>query len=252
MNRLALAVCACVLAADAAGAIVGGAPPADEDLSRPVVSMVGPRNNICTATAIARDLLLTAAHCVHPGTEYRLHYNKANETADSVGVAVIERHPRFDNRVMLATGATADLALVKLERALPPDIGVAALGAAKSPIWPGDRFTVVGAGVSDDHSEGTARIATLVALGPPGDLQIRLVDPATGGMRPGLGACGGDSGSPVFQEGGDGVKQIAVVSWATGPNRTRGCGGITGATPLAPYRQWIEQTAKKLGIDIDY
>jgi secreted trypsin-like serine protease len=40
---------------------------------------------------------------------------------------------------------------------------------------------------------------------------------------------------------------IGVVSWAAGPNKTKGCGGITGATPLSPYRQWIEETVTKWG-----
>ena len=42
------------------------------------------------------------------------------------------------------------------------------------------------------------RAAKLVATGRPGTLQIRLFDPATRGEKPGLGACTGDSGAPVF------------------------------------------------------
>jgi secreted trypsin-like serine protease len=78
-------------------------------------------------------------------------------------------------------------------------------------------------------------------------LQLRLVDAATGGTRPGQGACTGDSGAPVYQETALGLAVIGVVSWSTGPNGDGGCGGLTGVTPLELYRSWIEEQARKLG-----
>jgi V8-like Glu-specific endopeptidase len=42
---------------------------ADEPLARHVVVVTGQRSSACTGTAIARDLVLTAAHCVHAGSE---------------------------------------------------------------------------------------------------------------------------------------------------------------------------------------
>ena len=74
-------------------------------------------------------------------------------------------------------------------------------------------------------------------------MQIRLVDPKTGGTSPGIGACTGDSGAPVFA----GTALIGVVSWSTGPNISAGCGGMTGVTPIALYRGWIVDTARRLG-----
>src|SRR5439155_3128507 len=99
----------------------------------------------------------------------------------------------------------------------------------------------------DGKSGGTLRAATLVATGQPGTLQIRLVDPVTKGERPGLGACTGDSGAPVFRDIAGRLAVIGVVSWSTGPNNSDGCGGLTGVTPLVRYRDWIMQTAAKLG-----
>ena len=55
----------------AAAAMVGGAPPAAPEVARHVVLLVGSRGNSCTGTAIARDLVLTAAHCVLPGADYK-------------------------------------------------------------------------------------------------------------------------------------------------------------------------------------
>ncbi len=52
--------------------MVGGAPPAADGAGRSVVMILGSYGTACTATAIARDLLLTAAHCVQPGADYKL------------------------------------------------------------------------------------------------------------------------------------------------------------------------------------
>ena len=41
---------------------------------------------------------------------------------------------------------------------------------------------------------------------------------------------------------------IGVVSWASGPSNTEGCGGLTGVTPLELYRGWIVETARKMGV----
>ena len=40
---------------------------------------------------------------------------------------------------------------------------------------------------------------------------------------------------------------VGVVSWSTGANNSAGCGGLTGVTPLARYRDWIADTARQLG-----
>jgi secreted trypsin-like serine protease len=109
---------------------------------------------------------------------------------------------------------------------------------------------VAGYGVAshgDGRSGGIVRSATLTVTGKPGGLQIRLTDPATNGRRPGLGACSGDSGAPVFRDIDGMLAVVGVVSWSTGPASSDGCGGITGVTPLTRYRDWIVQQARKLG-----
>src|SRR5437868_2234884 len=71
---LACALLACASSAfiDAyAVAMVGGAKPAGE-AGRAVVLMVGSRGTVCSAVALARDLVLTAGHCVLPGADYKL------------------------------------------------------------------------------------------------------------------------------------------------------------------------------------
>ncbi|MGB8526258.1 MAG: S1 family peptidase, partial [Rhodoplanes sp.] len=39
---------------------------------------------------------------------------------------------------------------------------------------------------------------------------------------------------------------VGVVSWSTGPRLTAGCGGLTGVTPLARYRDWVLEAARRM------
>jgi hypothetical protein len=233
----------------AANAMVGGAPPESGEIARHAVLIVGSRGNSCTGVAIARDLILTVAHCVLPGADYKLVEYDAARRPLLKDVTRIARHPQFDLNTMLAHRATADVALLRLAEPLPAGMAPAALGA-RVPTTVGEPFVVAGFGVTapgDGRTGGTLRFARLVATGRPGSLQLRLVDPATRNERAGLSACTGDSGAPVFEEIGGQRAVIGIVSWSTGPNNSVGCGGLTGVTPLARYRGWIVETARKLG-----
>ena len=61
-----------LLFAAPAHAIVGGAAPATEGVFRSVVTIVGSRGNFCSGTLIAPDLVLSVAHCVGPGADYKI------------------------------------------------------------------------------------------------------------------------------------------------------------------------------------
>ncbi|MGE0565647.1 MAG: trypsin-like serine protease [Pseudolabrys sp.] len=227
-----------------AAAIVGPAPPANGWAARAIVMIVDPRGNLCTGTALTRELVLTAAHCVSRPLAYRV---RVYQTSDSVGVRTIMAHPRFSMAAYSAARATADVALLKLEAPLPDTVVPAVLAPARR-VAVGETLTVAGFGVTAPFTPrglGIPRAAALKVTGQPGSLQIRLVDPKTGDRSAGLGACTGDSGGPAFEAGRAAV--IGIVSWSTGPQSTEGCGGLTGLTPLLNYRPWVIDTAKKLG-----
>jgi secreted trypsin-like serine protease len=244
-----LAVAATLLVAAPADAIVGGGTPSAEGVGRAIVTIVGSRGNFCTGALIAPKLVLTAAHCVQPGAEYKIVEYGPDRQPLLQDVKAIAVHPGFNAQAMLAHRATADVALLQLET---PAKGKtpAALGMPAIPINVGSRFTIAGIGVTvrgDGKSGGTIRVAGLIATGKPGTLQIRLVDPVGQGTRDGLGACTGDSGAPAFEDKPGGPVIVGVVSWSTGPNGAAGCGGLTGVTPLTLYRDWILQTARQWG-----
>ena len=232
-----------------AHAIVGGGAPLAEGIGRSVVTIVGSRGNFCTGAVIAPKLVLTAAHCVQPGADYKIVEYGADRQPSLQDVKTVAVHPGFNMQAMLGHRATADVALLQLSapaRGKTPSV----LGLPNIPIIVGSRFTVAGIGVTvrgDGKSAGTIRVAGLVATGKPGTLQIRLVDPASQGTRDGLGACTGNSGAPVFEDKESGTVIVGVVSWSTGPNGSAGCGGMTGVTPLTLYRDWILQIARQWG-----
>ncbi|MEH2494596.1 secreted trypsin-like serine protease [Bradyrhizobium sp. AZCC 1678] len=232
-----------------AHAIVGGGSPSTEGVAHSVVTIVGSRGNFCTGALIAPKLVLSAAHCVQPGADYKIVEYGADRQPSLQDVKTVAIHPGFNMQAMQAHRATADVALLHLAAA-PKGKTPAALGLPDIPINVGSRFTIAGIGVTvrgDGKSGGTIRLAGLVATGKPGTLQIRLVDPVSQGTREGLGACTGDSGAPVFEDKQGGPLIVGVVSWSTGPNGSAGCGGMTGVTPLTLYRDWIVQTAQKWG-----
>jgi hypothetical protein len=247
MIRIGIGLAWTCLVASPLPAMVGGAPPTSEGAGRAVVMLTGSHGTFCSGVALARDLVLTAAHCVLPGATYKLiEFDTARQPALK-DIAIIARHPEFDVNAVLRHRVTADVALIKL--AAPLKLAPAALAPAGDSVAAGDRFVVAGYGVAvhgDGKTGGTVRAATLVATGQPGTLQIRLADPVTKGERAGLGACTGDSGAPVYRDGGA-LAVIGLVSWSTGPALSDGCGGLTGVTPLARYRAWIVEQAAKMG-----
>jgi secreted trypsin-like serine protease len=229
--------------ATSAWAVTGNAPPAAAWAARPIVMIVDAREDLCTGTALARDLVLTAAHCVHRPVDYTI---KPYQTGVPIAVRSVVRHPRFDYASYAASRATADIALLKLAAPLP-DVVLPATLAAPRRVAAGETLTIAGFGVTlagTARGLGLPRMATLTVTGKPGSLQIRLYDIATRNQRIGLGGCTGDSGAPAFD--GAGPLVIGVVSWSTAPGDEEGCGGLTGVTPLLLYRDWVLETARKL------
>ena len=163
-----------------AEALVGGAEVVrGTGAGRHIVMIISTRGSLCTGTALARDLVLTAGHCAAPAASYRVLL--ADNKPPGLASAASPIHPRYNPKDYASGRVTADVALIKLEQPLPENIVPAALAPVNT-VAPGDRFVIAGYGGTSPGSEtgnGMPRAATLVATGRPGNLQIRLFDPAT-------------------------------------------------------------------------
>ena len=78
-----------------AHAIVGGGAPSAEGVGRSIVTIVGSRGNFCTGGLIAPRLVLTAAHCVQPGADYKIVEYGARPAAPLQDVQAVAIHPRI-------------------------------------------------------------------------------------------------------------------------------------------------------------
>ena len=236
--------------ASPASAMVGGAAESRDGIGAAVVAIVGSGGNFCSGALIAPRLVLSAAHCVGPGASYKIVLYDDRRQPQLIDTVRVAAHPQFSMQGIVNHRASADVALLLLEAPLPGKTA-AMIGAPSEPLAAGNRFGVAGIGVTirgDGRTGGIVRAASLVATGQPGRLQIRLVDPATGNVRDGQGACTGDSGGPAFEQQDGRATIVGVISWSTAASNASGCGGLTGVTPLTLYRDWIAQTAKAWGV----
>src|ERR1700736_7045174 len=87
-------------------AIVGGGAPSTDGVARSVVTIVGSRGNFCTGSLIAPKLVLTAAHCVQPGADYKIVEYGADRQPSLQDVKTVAIHPGFNMQSMLAHRAT--------------------------------------------------------------------------------------------------------------------------------------------------
>src|SRR5262249_25575858 len=92
--------------------------------------------HLLPGVALARDLVLTAAHCVLPGADYKLGGVDPARQPVLKELATIARHPGLDVNAVLRHRVTADVTLVKLgapltvrpARLAPEGVLVSALG----------------------------------------------------------------------------------------------------------------------------
>src|SRR4051794_41183326 len=167
---LSLLTLTLTLSASPASAIVDGGGGPAENIARAVVTIIGSRGTFCSGTMIAQDIVLTAAHCVLPGADYKVII-PGEKPARLLEVRRTLSHPQFNMQAILAHRASADVALVQLAAPLPQSKTPALLGRPTIPIEIGARFTIAGVGVTklgEGKTGGIIRAADLAVTGKPG------------------------------------------------------------------------------------
>ena len=222
---------------------INGGKNAPADIAAQTVQIVSTRGSICSAAVIARDLLLTAGHCVQPKADYAVSISEGIGSR-VVPVSRIVLHPRYDPHQFETRKPSPDMAILKIAEPLPARFHAAKLATERALPKPGDTFMLAGYGFSvdgDANTLGKVRVVTLPTVGTTGGIMVRV----SAGNGSSAGACTGDSGGPAFR----GDQLAAVIGWINTPEG-RNCGSVTGATLVALQHDWIVSTARALGASI--
>ena len=213
--------------------IIGG-QPAEPDIFSWQVDLGN-----CGGTLIARDWVLTAAHCVGEGrpTSVRVGSYELGG-GEEIEVSAIHIHPEYSE------GSVHDIALLRLARAAPEALGVVALpdpATHNRLAAPGKTATAIGWGHTESDSRPThLQQAGLLLEGCAEDYSYRvctttllLTDFATN-------VCFGDSGGPLLGRDDGRYYQIGISSRVRGQVRAViACFEGALFTKVVSYLDWI-------------
>ncbi|MGH6822725.1 MAG: S1 family peptidase [Methylocella sp.] len=230
-------------------------------LAAPVFALVGPaweapelapyvvtvldksgRASFCTASVIAQEIVLTAAHCVSSLSNTRVLFRGGESQLVPLDIASLAVHPEFRPKIGRKHLISIDLALLRLAEPLPPAFKPIEL-TDSAPVAIGQPFRIAGFGRADESVSGTSgvlRAGILVASGPKSPVLVWLADP----NGTGLGGCTGDSGAPVLAVGQPAL--VAVAIRANG-NNGHSCGATTEAVLIGPQMPWVRKTLQAWG-----
>ena len=169
--------------------IVGGRLTAE----RPEVGSISMNGSGCTATLVAPDVVITAAHCLNYGTRR----NRGDYGSFTIETRAARRSFTVTQYVSFGRDlGRDDVALLQLETPVPNVLAQPAAIATQAPA-PGSTLTVYGYGCT--HRAGNS------------DWQKRKASFAQG--RDSSYLCPGDSGGPVFDETTGSVLRINSGYW---------------------------------------
>jgi hypothetical protein len=250
----ALGLVLATLASSSAYAVMRGEVARNPNgLRQSVVRVESSRGELCSGAVIARDLVLTAAHCLIDRAGYRVVAIDRKFRPHVVRAIAAAMHPAFVAGTTPRSQPGVDLGIVKLERPLGPEFVPLDPRRAGS-IASGEPVEIAGFGVTAEGKKSTARVLRQTQLVSLGTLQVanRVVVTADGERRAavsGAGACRGDSGGPILRGGPGGYELVGIVSWSSGAlleQRSTACGGLTAVTPVAEHASWIASRSADL------
>ena len=196
----------------------------------------------CSGVVIARDVVLTAAHCVAKLNDTRVFFPEPAGVPMLKSVAAIAVHPQYRANAVQTRERSIDLALVRTEAPLPERFTPVSLDD-KGAVKVGAAYRIAGFGVAKEgwgDTAGILRWGNLTARAPVSGILLWAEDP----KKKNFGACEGDSGGPIFAAETDLL--IAITSWSEGSGKEH-CGKLTQAALIAPQRAWIDGVLKGWG-----
>jgi len=224
---VALAVLGCSATADAEVAsrtqtIAGGTADLSHENVFLLVRESQDSASLCTATLIAPNLLLTARHCVSPGTgdDHVLCGDSVLGEPYPGGafIATNDAQPHNDSAIFRGIDVRIpglgedtcgyDVALIILKENVPADVSTPAVPRIDREVMPGESYTAVGYGVNESGSptHGRMQLDDLSIACQPGSCGEGVESTE---FRGETGICSGDSGGPALDADG---KVVGVVS----------------------------------------
>lgn len=214
----------------------------DPDDKTVVLLLTG--NSICTASPIADDVLVTAAHCVdgdpqkvlgvfHPSLSCESGYEASKHAIKAVKVS---RHLGYDESKEVESRSD-DIALIFLESKIPAGYPVYKI-ADPNQITNINEMYVYGYGIIGENQggRGILRKGTIT----PENFAVQLGDKKVMVRQDrGAGICMGDSGGPTFVSLEGEKKILGVNSYVFGPKGNI-CNKESYQTLVHSYKNWIE------------
>lgn len=221
--------------------IVGGQEASISDHPYAVFLVDDRGNQFCGGTLIARDRVVTAAHCAEAlsaGEMGVVAGRQDKRSADGVqaGVRDVWIAPEYEDPMR-----GGDIALLSLDRRLPFRPAAVADGSDEAAYQPGTMATVLGWGRLAEYGEksDTLRSAEVPIVDDATCSEAYPVyDPQTmvcaGYPEGGVDACQGDSGGPLVV----GDTLVGVVSWGEGCAKPGKPGVYTRVSAYASELGW--------------
>ncbi len=242
--------------------IVGGNRIQQSDYDSKYVMMLnafeGEKLHICTAAAIASDVLLTAAHCITNSAEdsfVTLYSGLSCESGfdlrkNTVKVSRFVVNEEFDQNLVAhkASKLKGDLALVFLKEDLPSDYPVYKIADPKKISKSALYFYGYGSVGYDKKGAGLLRktqVSSLMYEILEDDKKI-AVDQSNG-----AGVCTGDSGGPGLVNIDGELQILGVNSYVSnGDDQGDLCRNKSSLVLVDSYRGWIEKKMNQSGRDL--
>jgi uncharacterized protein (TIGR03382 family) len=243
---LAIAIIASACSVDttsaASSAIIGGDTSAPNEFPATGMLVVG-RQMLCTATLIAHDVILTAAHCLADPLFGDFGFTLDTDASDGIDniipVRFTHQHPDFDDGVenFLGLAVRNDIGIGILESEIL-DVPAAPVDTPlfQTAIDTGNQLAMCGYGrIAWYEGEKPIKRDAMVLVD-----QTQSYEFSTAPMDP--QPCIGDSGAPLFIDSPDGPRIVGLVSRALGPSEMCDTGAII--TRVGPYSQWIDEASR--------